>query len=151
MYYVRFLGIALTVLLVIALLFGGAAVIQRAAWSQGYAMGRLATSGDGSAVTPYLPYGYPAPFYGSASSMGGLGLIFTFGLVFLLFLALGLLFRPRRWGMPNGPWVREHMSPGGPQAGPWQRPPWCWSAGKQPEQTPAKPEADVQAADAEAQ
>ncbi len=138
----RFLGGALAVLLVIALLVGGAAAIQRGAWSQGYMMGRLAGA-EGGAATPFVPYGYPGMAFGPRHFGGGPGVILTLGLLFLACLAVGRLFRFRAWAMHGGPWRHADGAPGDPHARHWQHGPWCQGWDRPPEAESDQPKANA--------
>ncbi|MCX6031577.1 MAG: hypothetical protein NT169_20035 [Chloroflexi bacterium] len=146
MFHRRFLGGALAVVLVIALLVGGAAAIQRSAWSQGYMMGRL-SGAEGGATTPLAPYGYPGMAFGPQHFGGELGVIVTLGLLFLAFLAVGRFFSFRAWamhggpgGMSGGPWRHTDGAPGNPHARHWQHRPWCQGWDRPSEAAPAQPE-----------
>ena len=132
MYPRRFLVMALVGLLIAGLLFAGIGSAQRSAWTQGYLMGRLSASGDGSKLPPPDPYLYSGGYAGPHS--GGLGVFFLIGLVLLALATLGRLFRP--WGWHHG---EPGNTPGGRQgekwAPHWRRPPW-WNW-EQPGESPA--------------
>ncbi len=154
-------------LLVIALLVGGVSATQRTAWTQGYLMGRASTGSDGGTVAPALPYGYPGyPAY--PGHFGGFGLILGFGLLALLFLGVGRVFRYRSWAMHGGSnndsrgahdqswqrhmaewqrWAQEMHAEHA--ARPWRHgPPWCWDReGKPGTETPKPETAEASASD----
>lgn len=112
----RFLWIALAGLLVVGLLMGGISATQRSAWNEGFMMGRLTASGDGSAVLPYA-YGYGMGPAGG-SSFGGFGLLLGVGLLFLVFAGFSRMGRRHAWGMEGQP---HGTSPWGHGAPPWAR------------------------------
>lgn len=98
----------LGVLILFALLLGAGAVAYQAGYSRGLVEGQsLAALSSGESSAQPLPPAYgvypgywPRPFYGfSPFGLFCGGLVF----IFLFFLALRLLFRPRFWG----PWGRH--------------------------------------------
>ena len=143
----RVLGTLVAVGLLVGLLTVGGWAIHRASWSQGYAAGQLAAGSEESEVVPetlpHMPYGlgYPRWYLGFPPFFFGLGLIFKIGLLFLLLVVIGNVFRWLTWRkvmMTGGPWAmgthhhrdewskhwhQRHGPP--PHHGPV--PPWCWS------------------------
>ena len=117
----RFWVAPLAALVVVSLLFilGGFA-IHRLSWSQGYRMGQLAAGGEGVTAVPYglHGFGYPGPFI-------------TIGLLFLLLMVMGKIFRFCVWRIAGGPWMMASGPKGAHWARHWHRPhgpmpPWCW-------------------------
>lgn len=119
----RFLWVALAGLLIAGLLFGGISAAQRSAWNEGFMMGRLTASGDGSPVLPYA-YGYGVGPAGG-SSFGGFGLLLGVGLLFFLFAGFSRMGRRHAWGMhgqaPGTPPWGQGAPPWGQGAPPWAR------------------------------
>jgi len=147
----HFLGKALVGLLVIVLLASGVSAMQRDAWTQGYVMGRAASSGDGGALAPLLPYGYGGY---AGPRFGGFGTILGIGLLVALFLVAGSVFRRMTRVMHAGPhgWDKQawqRMAEAWAEHGDRHRrhgPPWCWERDDKPQGEPGKPEAAASAA-----
>jgi len=142
MYGKRFLVPAVVGLLAIILVFSGVSAMQRNAWTQGYMMGRLSTSADGSAVAPLIPYGYP--------SGPSFGLVLGVGLLILLFLGAARAFHGRMWAMHGGPqgadaesWKKMAQAHAERHARHWRHgPPWCWDWGDESASEAGKTEAE---------
>jgi hypothetical protein len=147
----RFWVVPLAALIVVALLILGGFAIHHISWSQGYRMGQLATGGEGVAVVPYAPYGF-----------GRSGLFVTIGLIFLLLIVMGKVFRFWAWKTVGGPWVMAHgpwMMAGGAKDADWARrwhrfhgpvPPWWWGWEKPSEEKPEQPGSDAESDAADA-
>lgn len=145
-----FLVRALVALIVIGLLVVGGLAIYRTGWSQGYAAGQLAVEGEEVATTPYPHYGfgYVGRPFGFAPFLLGAGLLF------LLLVAVGQLFRLLAWKkvMAGGPWppmaMHWHRFHGPVSHGPTS--PWCWEWEQSSEEKAerAGPDAKTSAAEA---
>jgi len=103
------IGLGLLILVIGLAAIGGA--IQRNAWMQGYMMGQLAASGEGQALAPYMPYGYPG-----AHSIGPW--LLGIGLILVLMAMAGRFMRFHAWkkagGKPPAEWAehwRRHHGP----------------------------------------
>jgi len=140
-------ALVVTGLLVGLLIIGGLA-IYRTGWSQGYVAGQLAAEGEDVATAPYLHYGFG--YIGRP--VGFAPFLFGAGLLFLLFVAVGQLFRLLAWkkvmaGRPWPPaahWARRwHRFHGPVPHGPV--PPWCWGWEKPSEEETRKAEAEPNA------
>lgn len=139
----RVVLIGLTVLAGLALLFAGAAAVQRGAWMEGYMMGRLsavsitAEAGGAAAMLPYAPYGMG--FAHRGPGFGGV-LFLLLGLGAVAFFASRCLHRARwrAWMAAQG--AQAGPQPGAPPPwmhgpwghGPWGHGPWEGSPGSQP-------------------
>ena len=133
----------LVALIILGSLILGAFVFHRIGWTEGYRMGQLTASAGDGAVVPYAPYG---------PSCGGLFL--TLGVIFLMLLAFGTIFRLWAWKMGWGHWMMAGESgkmPNGPKSKSWAEhwhrhrhhgpmPPWCWDW----EEPAEEPEADAE-------
>lgn len=103
--------------LTILLLMGLGAAIYNGGWSQGYTMGLLTGSAEGSDLTPYLVY-RSGGWHGGG--FGFFGAIFR--VVFFVFL-LGMFFKFlgfMHWRMHGGQGQWGQHGPWG-QQGPWQQ------------------------------
>ncbi len=138
-----FLVRAVVAVVVIGLLVMGGLAIHRMGWSQGYRMGQLAVEGEDIATAPhtYYGFGYGGRPFGFGPFLCGAGLLF------LLFVAVGQIFRLLAWKkvMGRGPW---------PMATRWHgmhgpMPPWCWYWEKPSEEKTEKAEPDAETGDAE--
>jgi hypothetical protein len=131
--------VPLAALIIVSLLILAGFAVHRISWSQGYRMGQLAAGGESGAVAPYAHFGYP-------------GLFFTIGLLFLLLIVIGKVFRFWAWSMVGGPW----MMAGGPMRQHWARhwhgpmPPWYWGWDKPSEEKAEQVGPDAETAAAEA-
>ncbi len=126
----RFWMAPLSALIIIALLALGGWAIHRATWSQGYVMGQLAAGGEGGALLPYAPY-VPHGF-------GRPPLLLTIGLIVLLLIVIGKIFRFWAWSRfaePRMAAARHWKMATGPHGEHWAKhwhehhghmPPWCW-------------------------
>jgi hypothetical protein len=133
-------------LIILGLLVMGGFAIQRAAWWQGYMMGQLAAGGETPGLA-YMPYG-PNLF----------GPFLAIGLLVLLVLVGGFIFRLLAWQGAARAWMKSGGSKAEEWAGHWHKahrahhpfaPPWCWDAEQAPEEAgeaQAAPE-DVTAAE----
>jgi hypothetical protein len=130
MYRTRFFLAPLVGLIILGLLMMGGFALQRAAWSQGYMMGQLAAGGEAPGLA-YMPYG-PNLF----------GPFLAIGLLVLLVLAGGFIFRVLTWHGTARAWMKF----GGPKAEEWARRwhkshaahhpftrAWCWDWEETPE------------------
>jgi hypothetical protein len=130
MYRTRFFLAPLVGLIILGLLIMGGFALQRAAWSQGYIMGQLAAGGEAPGLA-YMPY---APNF--------FGPFMAIGLLVLLVLAGGFIFRLLTWHGAARAWMKS----GGPKAEEWARRwhkphaghhpftrPWCWDWEETPE------------------
>jgi len=151
-----FLVRALVVLIVIGLLIVGGVALYRAGWSQGYVAGPLAAEGEDvtTAPYPYYGFGYMARPFGFAPFLFGAGLLF------LLIVTVGRLFRLLAWKrvMAGGSWPMAahwarhwHWFHGPVPHGPM--PPWCWGwekpSGEKAKETEAEPNSETSATEAE--
>jgi hypothetical protein len=136
---------ALAALIIIGLLILGGLAIHRVGWSQGYKLGQLAAGGEKSATVPYAAYGFRYS-----------GLFLTIGLLLLLLIVVGKIFRFWAWKTIGGPWMMAHGPQGEYWAKHWARhwhrphgpmPPWCWDW-EEPDEEKAKPDAETGAAEA---
>lgn len=129
----RFLGAGLALLIVIGLLAAGGTLLYRSGWSQGYLVGQLVASDDGT-VAPFFP-GYPGRTGGVSSLLCGAGLV-------VLLLVIGSKFF-RAWA-----WTRDGGGPTGDGPRRWHhhRPPWCgqWETPPQEKSDPPAPEANAE-------
>ena len=115
------------ILVLIALLVGGASMLFHAGQAQGYAMGLNAAGKDLPVPAPYYGYGYGwmAPHFSPFGPFMGL---FFLGLPLLfVFILVGGFFRRMAWG--HGP---QHMHAWGP-------PPWTTGPQQPPAATPPVP------------
>jgi hypothetical protein len=137
----------LTTLVVIGLLIIGGFAIHRIGWSQGYVAGQLAAGGEEGAAAPYAPYsfGHPGRYFGFAPFPFGAGLFLTVGLLILLLIGIGRIFRFWAWRMTGGPQGQYWHRPHGPM------PRWCWGWEKPFEERTERtePEAETGAGEAE--
>lgn len=144
MYHRRFLGVALTVLIVIGLLIAGGSAIQRGAWTEGYMIGRLSAGGDDGTVIPYAPYGfgYPTRHFGFAP------FLCTAGLFVLLLVMAGKFFRFWAWKQAGGPEGEEWTKHWAKHWRGHHGPPWCWGEKEPAEKAKAaEPEAEIDEAE----
>jgi hypothetical protein len=113
----------LLALVIVGGLAAGGAALFRAGWAQGYQVGALSSSAEGSEAVPNPPfyYGYPRPYFGPGFGFplffAPFGFFLWIGFFLLMFFLVGNLFRFwgwRRWH--GGPWRSggEHgpMPPG---------------------------------------
>ena len=119
-----FLVRTVVILTVVGLLIVGGLAVYRTGWSQGYVAGQLAAEGEGVATVPYPHYGFGY----TGRPFGFVPFLFGAGLLFLLLVAVGQLFRLLAWKkvMAGEPWPMAAR-----WARPWHRfhgpvPPWCW-------------------------
>jgi len=95
------IGLGLLILVIGLAAIGGA--IQRNAWMQGYMAGQFSAGGEGQAVSPYMPYGYPG---GHSIWPWVLGI----GLIVALVMA-GKFMRFHAWkktdGKPPADWAKH--------------------------------------------
>jgi hypothetical protein len=142
----RFLGVILTLLLVVGLFGLARNSIYRSGWSDGYVAGQVSgstedgegASGETAPVNPYYRYG---PYWGPGDGFFGLfGVILKF---FLFFLFLGMIFkfigflffwRKGGWGHsgwgPRGRGMHKHWHHGHRD---YNDPPW-YEAGEDGEE-----------------
>ncbi|MSP14737.1 MAG: hypothetical protein EXR62_17485 [Chloroflexi bacterium] len=146
----RFIMGILAIFLIFGLFSSIGGGMQRDAWTQGYLVGRLSTSTEGSSAVPPAPVLIPgyqgfAGFHGASwgAHFGGFGLLLGIGFFFLVLMGLGKFFRFFAWrhmgGPQGGPWGRyeswppgwgwHHQSPPGPK--PQQGGPEGWQSGRQ--------------------
>jgi hypothetical protein len=128
----RILATIVIGLLIIGLLSLGGYI----GWSQGYAMGRLASGEAGAgapagAVGPYLPY-YGVGFF---PFFWGIGLVFKIGFFLLFFFLIAKFFRFFAWRMAGG------------ARGPYWGGPKQWHHGPKPPWWRDWEEADAEAGD----
>jgi hypothetical protein len=115
-----FLWRVLAFLFLVILLVAGGGAIAYFAWSQGYATGQSAAAGEGvAAPPPYPPYAFGHPGH-----FGFVGPLLCVGVLLLLFVAIGGLFRMlawrRMWACGPGP-MWHHGGPHPRQAAHWAR------------------------------
>lgn len=116
-------------LLVLGLLGAWSASAQQDAWTQGYLLGRLSSSGESGGAGALAPYLYPGLAGGfGRPRFGPFGFIFPLlglGLVFLIvsrFFRIAAWRHGGSWGHPGGrPWGGER-GPEGRFGPPWARP-----------------------------
>ena len=137
-FFIRFL----LALLVIGLLFAGGAALYRYGFTQGYTQAVIIAANEGNQTTPAVPinpgwiYAYPPMHWGFFPGFPLFGLVL---IGFLLFAALGFLFRPRHWGhSPMGAYPGHWH---GHESG-WGTPPWAREGTGG--QSGSEPESDAQ-------
>ncbi len=118
----------------LALLLVGAVTtnVRQAAWSQGYALGLIAGSDGGDALSQYLLYNNGAPGWGAQGRGGPPAAFFVIGLLIFSFFAVTRLARMGMMGrMAGEPWgASASRRPG---------PPWHTEPADKTEQTPDTP------------
>ncbi len=132
MYRKRFWAVPLAALLIIALVVIGGFAIHRAAWSQGYTMGRLAAGVEEGAPMPYglHRFGYPSRPFGLGSFFCAPALFVLGGLMLVGMFAR--FFHFRAWARH---WDRH----------PGHVPPWCWEWEKPPQGKAEEPDTAAEA------
>ena len=142
----RFPLVLLAALIIMGLVILGGFATYRIGWSEGYRMGQLATGVAEGTIMPYAPYG---PGLG--------GVLLTLGVVFLLLLVIGKVFRFLAW---RAMWDQWKVA-GGPKSEYWTKhwhwhrrhgsqPPWCWDWEEPTGEKVTKPEPDTDTGNAAA-
>ena len=144
----RFAVGGVTLLVLLCLLGAAGAALFHVSWSQGYTAGTVAA---GAAASPPMPHNLVPPgwAFGPRPVLLGIGMFFTVGMLFLVFVMVGKLFHSHTWRTADGPaseqwrehWDRHWSSAHGPP------PPW-W--GRPAEEKTEKVEPDAEAGQTEA-
>ena len=137
----------LVALVVIGALVMGGMALYRVGWTQGSLSSPVEGGGDGSVLVPPMPFGFRnhARAFAFSPLWFGLGLVFRFGIFFLVCGLIARLFFFRRWRMadvPRGSRWAGHWHPVFGSGDPWH---WNW----QPEEEAEKTEPTAESEDVE--